>query len=53
LISADDGNPAPIWNLDIEAIWRTADNRERRVLVEELVESVAVFTDQRFGDIIA
>ena len=31
--------------LDVEAVWRAANDRERRVLVEELVQSVTVFPD--------
>jgi site-specific DNA recombinase len=32
-------------NLDVEAIWKAANDKERRVLVEELVECVVVFPD--------
>lgn len=32
-------------DLDVEAVWEAADDRERRVLVEELVEAVKVFPD--------
>lgn len=32
-------------NLDVQAVWDAAEDRERRVLVEELVEWVTVFPD--------
>ncbi|MFI5035456.1 MAG: recombinase family protein [Acidimicrobiales bacterium] len=32
-------------NLDVEAVWRAAQDSERRVLVEELIEWVTVFPD--------
>jgi hypothetical protein len=32
-------------NLDVEAVWKAAEDRERRVLVEELAEWVTVFPD--------
>ena len=32
-------------SLDIEAVWMAAEEQERRVLVEELVEAVGVFPD--------
>jgi len=32
-------------SLDIEAVWMAAQEQERRVLVEELVEAVGVFPD--------
>jgi biotin synthase-related radical SAM superfamily protein len=32
-------------NLDISAVWQVADERERRVLVEELIQWVTVFPD--------
>jgi hypothetical protein len=32
-------------NLDIEAVWAAAEDQERRVLIEELVEWVCVFPD--------
>jgi hypothetical protein len=32
-------------NLDVEAVWSVADDVERRILIEELIESVAVFPD--------
>jgi hypothetical protein len=32
-------------DLDLEKIWNAADKHERRVLVEELVESVGVYKD--------
>ena len=36
---------ALLQELDIEAVWGAAEEQERRVLVEELVESVGVFPD--------
>ncbi|HTV10341.1 MAG TPA: recombinase family protein [Acidimicrobiales bacterium] len=32
-------------DLDIEAVWSAADDAERRVLIEELIDSVTVFPD--------
>jgi len=32
-------------DLDIEAVWTAAEQQERRVLIEELVEAVGVFPD--------
>jgi len=32
-------------SLDIEAVWTAAEEQERRVLIEELVEAVGVFPD--------
>jgi hypothetical protein len=32
-------------DLDIESLWRAAEETERRILVEELLEGVAVFPD--------
>ena len=32
-------------DLDVETVWKAAEDRERRVLVEELVEWVTVFPD--------
>ena len=32
-------------SLDIEDVWKTADDSERRILVEELVEWVTIFPD--------
>jgi adenosyl cobinamide kinase/adenosyl cobinamide phosphate guanylyltransferase len=32
-------------NLDIKSVWKAAEDRERRVLVEELIEWVTIFPD--------
>src|SRR5271170_3002875 len=36
---------AALRDLDIDTIWREAEDDERRVLVEEMVEEVAIFPD--------
>jgi hypothetical protein len=36
---------AVLANLDIEALWEAADDRERRIIIENMVEYVAVFPD--------
>ena len=36
---------AVLRDLDIEAVWSAAEDQERRILVEELVEWVSVFPD--------
>ena len=36
---------AVLANFDIETLWEAADDRERRVLIENMVESVTVFPD--------
>jgi hypothetical protein len=32
-------------NLDIDAVWKAAEDQERRILIEELLEWVTVFPD--------
>lgn len=32
-------------DLDVDVLWKVAKDRERRVLVEELLEAVAIFPD--------
>ncbi len=36
---------AVLRDLDVEAVWKVAEDHERRVLIEELVEWVSVFPD--------
>lgn len=36
---------ASLRDLDVEAVWMAAEDHERRVLIEELVEWVSVFPD--------
>jgi hypothetical protein len=45
LLARFDGVIAVLQRISIEDVWDEATDRERRVLVEELIESVALFPD--------